>query len=186
LGGLWGGGVVGWGCGGGGGWVGGFDFAVFFGAFLKAAFWGVWFYGHHDIVELFGAFGFEWWCTTEADRSELSLPLSLSLSVSVSAEKQPAALEIRRGRTTARTIRRRKRKKRTPGNSLRLRGGGAEQQELHCWRFVFSEVSLFSEVFFARLWFYPRVSAAFLPFLCLFFFCFLFFCKKKKKKKKQG
>jgi hypothetical protein len=63
-------------------------FLLFFWAFLKAAFLGVWFYGHHHIVELFGAFGFEWWCTKEADRSELSL----SLCLSVCAEKLPAAL----------------------------------------------------------------------------------------------
>lgn len=71
---------------GGGWWVG--VFLLFFWAFLKAAFLGVWFYGHHHIVELFGAFGFEWWCTKEADRSELSL----SLCLSVCAEKLPAAL----------------------------------------------------------------------------------------------
>jgi hypothetical protein len=68
----------------------------FFGAFLKAAFWGVWFYGHHHIVELFGAFGFEWWCTTEADRSELSLPLSLSLCVCVCREAAGSFIDKKR------------------------------------------------------------------------------------------
>ncbi len=70
------------------GWGG--RFCCFFGAFLKVAFLGVWFYGHHHIVELFGAFGFEWWCTREADRSELLF--SLSLFLSVCAENQPAAI----------------------------------------------------------------------------------------------
>jgi len=73
------------------GWWGGVRFCCFFGAFLKVAFLGVWFYGHHHIVELFGAFGFEWWCTREADRSGAFI-LSLSLSLSLCAENQPAAI----------------------------------------------------------------------------------------------
>ncbi len=38
---------------------------------------------------------------------------------------------------------------------------------------VFLSIS-FVRVFFARLWFYPRVSAAFLPFLCLIFLHLVF------------